>query len=87
MLRLAPALALRRLDLDEPDVAVEHRLEPLDDVALVGEAAAEQPLPAGGASPGQGTAARSPDGDGRADGYRDVKRADCLSRVRAEHAD
>ena len=40
--RLAPAAALGRLGLDGPDVAVEHRLEALDDVALVGEAAADE---------------------------------------------
>ena len=37
-LRRAPAAALRRLGLDGPDVAVEHRLEALDDVTRVGEA-------------------------------------------------
>ena len=40
-LRRAPAAALRRLGLDGPDVAVEHRLEALDDVALVGQAEAD----------------------------------------------
>lgn len=41
-LGLAPAAALRGLGLDGPNVAVEHRLEALDDVARVGEAAADE---------------------------------------------
>ena len=42
VLCLASALALRRLGLDRPDVAVEHRLETLDDMAIVGEAEADE---------------------------------------------
>ena len=41
-LGLAPAAALRRLGLDGPDVAIEHQLEALDDVARVGEAADDE---------------------------------------------
>lgn len=39
---LATAAALRRLGLDGPNIAVEHRPEALDDVARVGEAAADE---------------------------------------------
>ena len=41
-LRRAPTAAFRRVGVDGPDVAVEHRLEALDDVARVGETEADE---------------------------------------------